>query len=190
MCDFIIQFLVCNLFISILTGILLSVKRLFRKSLTSRMQLAVPFLPISTAINASIFFNLFHFQSISSSYQDTGIEAITTVSSSGGTNWMNDFSISVSSKTPSALIAFLCTLWVLGIIGMIGLILKSMFRFHALKKSALPLQNPQIHRLYQNCLTEMKITRTVPIYSAAFYLSAYPSALRAPPRGNTIHAAA
>ena len=178
MCDFIIQFLVCNLFISILTGILLSVKRLFRKSLTSRMQyhlwvlflglLAVPFLPISTAINASIFFNLFHFQSISSSYQDTGIEAITTVSSSGGTNWMNDFSISVSSKTPSALIAFLCTLWVLGIIGMIGLILKSMFRFHALKKSALPLQNPQIHRLYQNCLTEMKITRTVPIYSAAF----------------------
>ena len=52
---FIIRFLICNIFISIIAGALLTAKFLLRKSLTSRMQynlgflllilLTVPFLP-------------------------------------------------------------------------------------------------------------------------------------------------
>ena len=57
MADFMIRFLICNLFISGMIGILLMVKLLLKNCLTSRMQynlwflllglLAVPFIPPS-----------------------------------------------------------------------------------------------------------------------------------------------
>ena len=44
MSDFMIRFLICNLWISCIIGILLVVKKLFKKILTSRMQYNLWFL--------------------------------------------------------------------------------------------------------------------------------------------------
>lgn len=46
-----------------------------------------------------------------------------------------------------------------------------MSRFNTIKKSALPLQNPAVYRLYHDCLAEMHITKPLPIYSTAFLKS-------------------
>ena len=52
---------------------------------------------------------------------------------------------------------------------MFVLALKSSLQLRSLKRSALPLQNTTIYKLYKQCLSEMKITRTnIPIYSTAF----------------------
>ena len=67
-----IRFFLCNVFISSITRILLIVKRIFKNSLSSRMQYNLWFLLL-------------------------GLLAVTT----GNTNWMNDFTLSVNSETPS-----------------------------------------------------------------------------------------
>ena len=101
----------------------------------------------------------------------TNLEEISNFPQTGTINWLNDFGIEISRKTPSGIGVILYSLWLLGILGMILLISKSIFQFHILKKSALPLQNPSIHKLYQECLKEMNIRKTIPIYSIAFLKS-------------------
>ena len=51
------------------------------------------------------------------------------------------------------------------------LVIKSSLRLRTIKRSALPLQNPEVRRLYNKCLNEMKITRNIPVYSTAFLKS-------------------
>ena len=54
---------------------------------------------------------------------------------------------------------------------MIILVIKSSLRLRTLEKSALPLQNPEVRRLYHRCLEEMGIHRNIPVYSTAFLKS-------------------
>lgn len=68
MTDFIIHFLISNLFISGIIGLLMAVKHLFRNSLSGRMQyhlwflllglLAVPFIPLRSVRFSRIFSRL------------------------------------------------------------------------------------------------------------------------------------
>ncbi len=181
MADFMIRFLICNVFISIIIGILFAVKRLLKNKLTSRIQynlwflllglLTVPFIPIQSAQLLQIFSWVEHFDSTSAVQTGTVSDKTTVFSHPGTTDWMNDFGAAVSQKAPSVIGFLLFLIWILGIASMIFFVLKSMIRFHALKKSAMPLQNSVIFRLYQNCLAEMHITKNIPIYSTAFLKS-------------------
>lgn len=54
---------------------------------------------------------------------------------------------------------------------MIILVIKSSLRLHTLERSALPLQNQEVRRLYHRCLEEMGIHRDIPVYSTAFLKS-------------------
>ena len=56
-------------------------------------------------------------------------------------------------------------------LAMMILVIKSSLRLRTIKKSALPLQNSEVRRLYNKCLNEMKITRNIPVYSTAFLKS-------------------
>ena len=47
----------------------------------------------------------------------------------------------------------------------------SLLGLRAIKKFALPLQNPAVHRLYHRCLKEMSIHKNIPVYSTAFLKS-------------------
>ena len=181
MAEFMIQFFICNIFISIIIGILLLAKRLLKNSLTSRMQynlwylllslLAVPFIPVQPIRFLQIFAWFGNFKNASSSPIGDMINATAPTNQSVTANWMNDFSISVSRRTPSTIGLILFILWCIGIFIMILLITKSMLRFHNMKNSALPLQNPAVRTLYYECLDEMHIKKPIPIYSTAFLKS-------------------
>lgn len=188
--DFIFKFLICNIIISIIIGILFITRHLLKKILTNRMKynlcfllfvlLAIPFIPVRLT-NSFQFFSWFSdFKNISYSNMEPMIQKTTAFNFPKSQNWMNDFGIEVSNRLPSLVGLILCSLWIIGIIVMTVLLLKSAIKFNALKKSSLPLQNQAVNELYLSCLKEMNITKNIPIYSTAFLKSPATSGLFKP----------
>ena len=181
MANFMIRFLLCNVFISGIVGILLIAKWVFRNNLSSRMQynlwllllglLAVPFIPFRLISFTQIFSWLSSVRNSSAFHADVGANNVMDTGLSGTTNWMNDFALSVNKDTPSVTGYILLGIWIVGMLAMMILVIKSSLRLRTIKKSALPLQNPEVRRLYNKCLNEMKITRNIPVYSTAFLKS-------------------
>ncbi|MBD5474209.1 MAG: BlaR1 family beta-lactam sensor/signal transducer [Lachnospiraceae bacterium] len=181
MADFGIRFFLCNILICIIIGILLIAKRVLRNHLTSRMQfnlwflllglLAVPFIPIRPVGFSKILSLIDKWKNATSPNTETIAEAAVNVSSIGTTKQINDFALSVSSKTPSVIGLILFGIWLIGIFAMLLLVIKSNARLKTLKKSALPLQSREVRMLYGNCLNELKIKRDIPIHSTAFLKS-------------------
>lgn len=89
----------------------------------------------------------------------------------GDTGWLNDFTLSITSQATSTTRTVLLGIWLAGVLGMIVLTAKSSLRLQNIKRSALPLQNPAIRRLYRHCLKELHITKEIPLYSTAFLQS-------------------
>ena len=181
MANFMIRFLLCNVFISGIIGILLIAKWVFRNNLSSRMQynlwllllglLAVPFMPFRLVSFPQIFSWLSSVQNSTTSHADVGTNNVMNTDLSGTTNWMNDFALSVNKDTPSVTGYILLGIWIVGMLAMMILVIKSSLRLRTIKRSALPLQNPEVRRLYNRCLNEMKIIRNIPVYSTAFLKS-------------------
>ncbi len=181
MANFMIRFLLCNVFISGIVGILLIAKWVFRNNLSSRMQynlwllllglLAVPFIPFRLVSFPQIFSWLSSVRNSSASHAYVGANNVMDTGLSGTTNWMNDFALSVNKDTPSVTGYILLGIWIVGMLAMMILVIKSSLRLRTIKRSALPLQNPEVRRLYNRCLNEMKITRNIPVYSTAFLKS-------------------
>ena len=181
MADFMIRFLICNVFISGIIGILLIAKRIFKNNLSSRMQynlwflllglLVVPFMPFRLIEFPQIFSWLGSLRSSPSSNTETAMGETIGTAPTGNVNWMNDFTLSVNSEAPSIAGYILLEIWIVGILAMIILVIKSSLRLRNLEKSALPLQNKEVRRLYHHCLEEMGIHRDIPVYSTAFLRS-------------------
>ena len=179
--NFMISFLICNVFINGIIGILLMAKRIFKNTLSSRMQyhlwflmlglLAVPFVPLRLIRVPQIFSLLDSLRSASSSGTGIAIEETMGTNPTENVDWMNDFTLSINSKTPSIVGYILLGIWIVGIFAMILLVIKSFLRLRDLEKSALPLQNQEVRRLYRHCLEEMEIRREIPVYSTAFLTS-------------------
>lgn len=181
MANFMIRFLICNVFISGIIGILLIAKRIFKNNLSSRMQynlwflllglLTVPFIPFRLIGFPQIFSWLGSLGSSPASGTTTTMGEAVGINPAENADWMNDFAISVNSETPSIAGYILLVIWLVGILAMIILVIKSSLRLRTFEKSALPLQNPEVRRLYHRCLAEMGIHRNIPVYSTAFLKS-------------------
>ena len=181
MANFMIRFLICNVFISGIIIILLISKLIFKNNLSSRMQynlwllllglLAVPFIPFRLVSFPQISSWLRSVRNYSASHADVGANNVMDTGLSGTTNWMNNFALSVNKDTPSATGYILLGIWIVGMLAMMILIIKSSLRLRTIKRSALSLQNPEVRRLYNKCLNEMKIARNIPVYSTAFLKS-------------------
>lgn len=177
---FIIRFLICNIFISFIIGIIFLIKQILKNSLTNRMQynlwfillvlLTVPFIRIKPVTFLSFFSLMEGFKILSGFQTETISNSTVTTNQFDTSNWMNDFALSVSNES-HAIGIVLTTIWIIGIFTMVGLIIKSAIRENTLLKSALPLQSKEVLHLYKKCLDEMKITRNIPIYSTAFLKS-------------------
>ena len=167
--------------ICIIIGFLILVKRTLKNYLTSRMQfnlwflllgiLAVPFAPFRPASFTQILALLGAWKTGASSNREAITESVLNPNTSGAANQMHDFALSVSSEMPSMIGLILCGIWLVGVLAMALLVIKSVSRLNAIKKSALPLQNKTVRILYHNCLREMKIKRNIPVYSTAFLKS-------------------
>lgn len=181
MANFMIRFLICNVFISGIIGILLVAKRIFKNTLSSQMQynlwflllglLAVPFIPFRLIGFPQIFSWLISLRRSSAFDTGTAIEETVKINPTGNENWLNDFTLSVNSETTLIAGYILLGIWLIGILVMIILVIKSSLRLRTLKESALPLQNQEVRRLYHHCLEEMEIHRDIPVYSTAFLKS-------------------
>ena len=181
MANFMIRFLICNVFISGIIIILLISKLIFKNNLSSRMQynlwllllglLAMPFIPFRLVSFPQISSWLRSVRNYSASHADVGANNVMDTGLSGTTNWMNNFALSVNKDTPSVTGYILLGIWIVGMLAMMILVIKSSLRLRTIKRSALPLQNPEVRRLYNKCLNEMKITRNIPVYSTAFLKS-------------------
>lgn len=181
MADFGIRFFLCNILICAVTGLLLITKRALKNHLTSRMQfnlwfllfglLAVPFLPVRPIRFSQVLLWLDKLQNAAASNMESLTKTAANVNTSGTAKQINDFALSVSSKTPSIIGLILFGIWIIGILAMLLLVAKSRSRFYSMKKSSLPLQNREVRMVYNNCLNEMKIKRNIPVYSTAFLKS-------------------
>ncbi len=181
MADFMIRFLICNVFLSVIIGILLIARRIFKNILSSRMQynlwflllglLAVPFIPFRLIGFPQILSWLGSLRTSPASNTGTAMGETVGINPTGNTDWVNDFVLSVNSEAPSIAGYLLSGIWIAGILAMIILVIKSSLRLRTLKKSALPLQNPEVRRLYRRCMEEMGIHRNIPVYSTAFLKS-------------------
>ncbi len=181
MAEFIIHFILCNLLISGIIGLLFIARRIFRHHLSGRMQynlwfvllglLAVPFFPSHFTGLTQLFPWLTYMRRSPASNTRTAIEyaAGTTIAKTAA--WINDFTLSVNREFPSITGLILFGIWSLGVFAMILLTIKSLLRLRRLENSALPLQNPEIRKLYRRCLNEMKLTTPIPVYSSAFVKS-------------------
>lgn len=129
MANFMIRFLICNVFISGIIGILLIAKRIFKNNLSSRMQynlwflllglLAVPFIPFRLIGFPQIFSWLGSLRSSPASGTATAMGEAVGIHPTGNTDWMNDFALSVNSETPSIAGYILLGIWTVGIFAMI-----------------------------------------------------------------------
>lgn len=179
MANFMLRFLVCNIYISVMIGILLAAKSFFKKCLTSRMQyqlwylliglLVIPFVPAAPVEFPQFFHWLKKMIPAASHIKPSLVD--TAVSYSLGTHWMKDFALSIYKDASPLAGERLFGIWIMGILMMLLFMAKSKTRLNAIKKSALPLQNARVRKLYCHCLDELKISRSIPLYSTAFLKS-------------------
>lgn len=181
MADFMIRFLICNLFICALVGILLAARHLLRNILSGRMQyhlwflllglLTVPFLPLRLTGFPMLLARLFAFCNPALPDTRSVVNQGDVTAPAGDSGWLNDFTLSISNQTPSIAGTILLGIWLAGILVMVVRTARSSLRLQNIRQSALPLQNPAICRLYRHCLKELHIRKEIPIYSTAFLQS-------------------
>ncbi len=180
MLNFGIRFLICNAYICLLIGVITGLKQLLKKYLSAQIQynfwfvllvlLAVPFLPN----NATSFLRIFSWFSFTKSTMlnaNPEAQNFTPIDQNYAIDKMNDFAVSISSKTPSTINILLLTIWVFGIVIMSILAFHSWRQLHILEKSALPLQSKKVKYVWNQCLSEMNIKETIPVYSTVFLKS-------------------
>ena len=181
MAGFMLRFLICNILLCGIIGILLLMKRILKNSLSSRMQynlwflllglLAVPFLPFRLFKLSELFAALRNLSLVPAAKAESTASQTFHADIADSKNWMEDFSISVNRETPSIIGYLLFALWIFGIVAMLILVIRSALRLHTLKKSALPLQSQKVQKLYQRCLSDTSIRKNIPIYSTAYLRS-------------------
>ena len=181
MADFMIRFLICNLFICALVGILLASRHLLRNILSGRMQyhlwflllglLTVPFLPLRLTGFPMLLAQLLAFCDPALPDARSVVNQGDVAAPAGDSGWLNDFTLSISNQTPSIAGTILLGIWLAGILVMVVRTARSSLRLQNIRQSALPLQNPAIRRLYRHCLKELHIRKEIPIYSTAFLQS-------------------
>jgi len=181
MADFMIRFLICNLFICALVGILLAARHLLRNILSGRMQyhlwflllglLTVPFLPLRLTGFPMLLARLLAFCNPALPDTRSVVNQGDVAAPAGDSGWLNDFTLSISSQTPSIAGNILLGIWLAGILVMVVRTARSFLRLQNIRQSALPLQHPAIRRLYRHCLKELHIRKEIPIYSTAFLQS-------------------
>lgn len=186
MTGFAIRFFLCNLYISLLIGILTGLKYGLKNILTSRTQyqiwfllfgiLAVPFAPIKIMRFPHAFLSrllawLTFLGDTAASSTATGAGTLTMKPPAPAASWMNDFSVSISQNAPSSIGILLCALWMTGMFLTLLATIRTMYRFRIFHKSTLPLENRILYQLYLDCLNEMGIKRHIPIRTSAFLKS-------------------
>ena len=174
-----LRFLICNLFLAILLGILLSVKHLWKKHLTCRAQyglwyvftmaLWIPLLPYRTASPWKLFLLLSRFLRPASAKQLSTTAMGGTAPVLGTDVWLQDFSAAVSSASGPLATRILWGIWISGGCAAALYFAYNVFRIFLLRKNAflVTAQNePELYGQYSLCLEKLHIRRSIALYAS------------------------
>lgn len=181
MFEFGAQFFICNIFISLIVGIIFAAKHLLKNHLSPRTQyhiwfiflglLAVPFIPVRLNSISQFLSKLKLLLLQSDTTAATALSETPSLIIANSADRINDFAVSVSRNTGSWISIAFVFIWCAGILFMICIAARSQMRLHRLKRSALPVQSPKVQKLYQRCISKTGLKNEIPIYSTAFLSS-------------------
>ncbi len=181
MYSFGVRFVICNIFICLFIGLLMGIKIIGKKWLSSRIQynlwflllilLAAPFLPIHSSGFSNLISRLIFLKKGSLTVSGINKQTMGMTGEIAPLDRINDFTVSISSKAPSFLNVLLLSIWLIGILFMLILFLHSWYCLRRLEHSALPLQNSEVQELFRKCLLESGVKKTIPVFSTAFLKS-------------------
>ncbi len=176
--DFMIHFFMCSIFFSFIILVFLFLKSKCQNILSQRMQynlwffmlglLTAPFLQLPANKFPSIF-SLFSLSQ--AAFQGNAMSSVNENRNSllsSNTDWLNDFSVSVSEKTPSFIGSFLFGIWILGMVIAALFFMKEALRLYRIRRAALPLENSDIRKIYLQCTNELNVKRIPPVYTTVF----------------------
>ncbi|MDE6617116.1 MAG: M56 family metallopeptidase, partial [Lachnospiraceae bacterium] len=176
-----IHFFICNIFISVIIGIILLARRIFLKNSPPRLKyslwfvlpvlMAAPFLKLKMPGFLQLLEKFSNIKNALNTSENSGIQPDTGHYLSGSTTWINDFTISQTNSLLPVLDIILACIWISGILVMACFFIKGAIKLYHLKQSALPLQNQEVYKLYLSCLNETCIKRKIPVFSTAFLKS-------------------
>ena len=173
------RFLLCNVVMSILLGIILLFKRISRKHSTASSQyhiwyifmtaLLLPFIPHGQFRPDQLLMRIQRLlETESASAADTyfhGTENAYSVSSLG----VSDLAASVDSTAFSSLSVCFSVIWAAGCIVTMLNFLYNIYKIYRIRKSAYPItaeSEPDLYREYLSCIKELNIKRNVTLYAS------------------------
>ena len=176
---FSVRFLLCNVVMSILLGIILLFKRISRKHSTASSQyhiwyifmtaLLLPFIPHGQFRPDQLLMRIQRLlETESASAADTyfhGTENAYSVSSLG----VSDLAASVDSTAFSSLSVCFSVIWAAGCIVTMLNFLYNIYKIYRIRKSAYPItaeSEPDLYREYLSCIKELNMKRNVALYAS------------------------
>lgn len=175
MLTFITQFYICNIYIAIFIIVLFVLKFIFKNFLSPRTQyklwfilfflLTVPFLPTQVHSPTSLLCAMLdaYNQTITSTGSSDNLHSFNESVSS--LTVINDYAVSVSSKAPSTFSFCLLIIWILGMFVLTLRLFRSWKQLHNIEYSSSPIHNTKMQTIFNNCLSELKIRKKIPLYS-------------------------
>ncbi|MCT1902366.1 BlaR1 family beta-lactam sensor/signal transducer [Oceanobacillus sojae] len=154
---------------SITIGLIFLIKKLFPKQLSAKWQynlwylllfaLIIPFIP-GRFIPAG---NLFHTFTGSSSADGNSAAINSAASGSGGTNsnWMQDFSVTVTQTNTELLNGIAAGIWIAGSLVFTGLSIHAWLNLRSIKKSISHVEDKEILDLFQTSKQQLNISKNI-----------------------------
>lgn len=176
---FALHFLLCNLVITILLGLILSVKKIFKKHLTISSQYhlwyifvcaaIIPFIPLKSIPPASLLQRIQYLfypeaaSTLGSSVKPLDIAALPAQLG------ISDFAASYDSSALSQLNSIFISIWIIGCLITTLYFAYHIIKIYSIRKSAYLISEenePDLYRQYSKCLNELRIRRKVSLYAS------------------------
>ena len=176
---FAIHFILCNLVIIILLGLILLVKKILKKHLTISSQYhlwyifvcaaIIPFIPLKSITPASLLQRIQYLfypeaaNTLGSSMKPLDNAALPTQLG------ISDFAASYGSSALNQLNSIFIPIWIIGCLITILYFAYNIIKIYSIRKSAYLISKenePDLYRQYSECLNELRIKRKVSLYAS------------------------
>ena len=176
---FSIHFLLCNFIISILLGIILLLKYLFKDHITRDSHyylwyificaLILPFIPSKSIVPNQFLMKLqYFFQHETSSAISTTVNPFNDIDLSAPLG-RSDFASASNGFILNKLDDFLIIIWMIGCLLTVSYFIYNLIKIHFIQKNAYLISQenePDLYKQYVSCMQELKIKRTVALYAS------------------------
>ena len=176
---FALHFLLCNLVITILLGLILSVKKIFKKHLTISSQYhlwyifvcaaIIPFIPLKSIPPASLLQRIqYLFYPEAASTLGSSVKPLDNAALPAQLG-ISDFAASYDSSALSQLNSIFISIWIIGCLITTLYFAYHIIKIYSIRKSAYLISEenePDLYRQYSKCLNELRIKRKVSLYAS------------------------